>query len=699
MSEHESDASSFDTTNSSTQTNIFLKLSPNGHIFADWSDLPRHPTVRQCVIHYKSLNNNRSHALRVSHKKNNGYLKKIETGHRYEVHVCAVDNSNKILASTQRAQIQTIACNEAPRLRVTKSSPDSIWLEWEKPDEVKLSDITTYKIKINGLTQICVPPTENRYVINDGKSGERYIFQIEMIRNDGKKNSSIPVSINWPCVTIPKCHAIVNGSDELIFCWGDSISINDGNIESYTLHLYDSKENLLSKCGPYSPECRQIWIKDVAKGVYNYILEIKLANSNKSIYSIPMKIECGRESRLPILTYNYTDSNNEKQLFNMIYHLINIRDNMKSKRFFDKCDNQLQQILSILTHLTDSIRLNLMIESNSNKSALKTYQLIIDNQECSKPIPGSVKEYPLELPRRDRPYEIAISVIPDFDGIKSKKIVVEASGQLSFFCMHFDQRQPAESCFYVDTLHREKQLKQSIHQGLLKTPQIMNNIEVYDINENKIIRLPSEGRARRLSILFFYINQCIPSMNHLEYFSNYASNNRAQYNYLSINCTQMDIDDLKETNKDLTDIQCYTDFSSEDFEYEEKHNDKPIHEILEIDGVPMYFILDFSNRIVWKGRLCIQDQTEYDSAMNHIITEVNQIKCSPDKCKLCQYCSMDENRVKSELNTLDRDLQYLLQQRFSQSAKKQQDGEKQNKKRQIVSMKNISNNKKDNRYH
>ncbi|CAF4385981.1 unnamed protein product, partial [Adineta steineri] len=117
---------------------------------------------------------------------------------------------------------------------------------------------------------------------------------------------------------------------------------------------------------------------------------------------------------------------------------------MKSKRFFDKCDNQLQQILSILTHLTDSIRLNLIIESNSNKSALKTYQLIIDNYECNKPIPGSVKEYPLELPRRDRPYEIAISVTPDFDGIKSKKIVVEASGQLSFFCRHFDQRQSAE---------------------------------------------------------------------------------------------------------------------------------------------------------------------------------------------------------------------------------------------------------------
>jgi hypothetical protein len=64
----------------------------------------------------------------------------------------------------------------------------------------------------------------------------------------------------------------------------------------------------------------------MAKGVYIYMLEIKLVNSKKSIFSIPMKIECGRESRLPILTYNYADSNNERQLINMAYRLINIRD-------------------------------------------------------------------------------------------------------------------------------------------------------------------------------------------------------------------------------------------------------------------------------------------------------------------------------------------------------------------------------------
>jgi len=62
------------------------------------------------------------------------------------------------------------------------------------------------------------------------------------------------------------------------------------------------------------------------KGVYHYILEIKLANSNKSIHSKPMKIECGRESQAPILTCDYIDLYNRKQLIHMTYHLINIRD-------------------------------------------------------------------------------------------------------------------------------------------------------------------------------------------------------------------------------------------------------------------------------------------------------------------------------------------------------------------------------------
>jgi hypothetical protein len=56
-----------------------------------------------------------------------------------------------------------------------------------------------------------------------------------MSGKDGKMISSLPVNIKWPGVTIPKRHVHVNGCEELIICWGDSTSINDGNIESYTV--------------------------------------------------------------------------------------------------------------------------------------------------------------------------------------------------------------------------------------------------------------------------------------------------------------------------------------------------------------------------------------------------------------------------------------------------------------------------------
>jgi hypothetical protein len=60
MSEQESDVLASHSINSKLQqTKISLKLLPNGHIFVDWSDLPKHRTFRQCIIHYKSLNNNR----------------------------------------------------------------------------------------------------------------------------------------------------------------------------------------------------------------------------------------------------------------------------------------------------------------------------------------------------------------------------------------------------------------------------------------------------------------------------------------------------------------------------------------------------------------------------------------------------------------------------------------------------------------
>ncbi|CAF1289625.1 unnamed protein product [Rotaria sordida] len=704
MSEHESDVVLFHSTNPNIQTKIyrtkiFLKLLSNGHIFVDWSDLPKHKNTRQCVIHYKSLNNNRSHAIRVSRQKRNVILEKIESGHLYEIHVCTVDESNRIIASSERAQIQTIMSNEAPTLRVTKSTPDFITLEWEKSNDVKLSDIELYKLIINGNSKAMLPSTENKFVVNDGKFGKRYVFRLEMTQKDQKIISSLPVNVDWPGVTMPKLHAFVNGTEELIICWGDSRSINDGNIESYMLHLYDSEGRLLNQFGPNSAECRQVWIKDMIKGVYFYVLEIKLANSNKSIYSKPMKIECGRESSIPILTCDYSDANNQKRLVNMAYHLINIRDNMKSKRLFEKCENQLKRILSTLNDLTDSVHLNLTIESKSNDNIPRKYYLIIDGQENPAPMPCFVKDFPLELPRRDKPYALAVSVTPALYGTKSNTVLVEASDHFSFFCAHFHQQRSIESCSYIQTLSYEKQLARSMHQGLIKSPKMMTNIQVYDLNENKIVSLPLLGNVHRLTIILFYINGCIPSKMHLNYFSTYASSHCTKYNFISINCNQNDIDDLKNFTENLTDIQCYTDFSSEDFKYEQKENKTSLHELLSIDGVPSYFVLDFSGHVVWKGRLCISNQLKYDSAMDHIIARVNQLQCSTENCELCYYSSMNDTCIDSELNNTARNLQLIIQQRLEQYGNKQLEKEKHNRTRQIVSMKQKSTEINDNEYY
>jgi hypothetical protein len=55
MSEQESNNSLFYTANSQ----IILKLLPNGYIHVDLSTLPKQRNARQYVIHYKSLNTNR----------------------------------------------------------------------------------------------------------------------------------------------------------------------------------------------------------------------------------------------------------------------------------------------------------------------------------------------------------------------------------------------------------------------------------------------------------------------------------------------------------------------------------------------------------------------------------------------------------------------------------------------------------------
>jgi hypothetical protein len=56
-----------------------------------------------------------------------------------------------------------------------------------------------------------------------------------MTRKDGKVVSSIPISVRWPGVTMPEHHVFINGCEQFIICWGDSTSINNGNIESYTV--------------------------------------------------------------------------------------------------------------------------------------------------------------------------------------------------------------------------------------------------------------------------------------------------------------------------------------------------------------------------------------------------------------------------------------------------------------------------------
>ncbi len=61
-----------------------------------------------------------------------------------------------------------------------KSTPDFIWLEWEKSDNIPLTDIICYKLIINGQTKALLPSTETKYVVNDGELGQRYIFQIEV---------------------------------------------------------------------------------------------------------------------------------------------------------------------------------------------------------------------------------------------------------------------------------------------------------------------------------------------------------------------------------------------------------------------------------------------------------------------------------------------------------------------------------------
>ena len=86
---------------------------------------------------------------------------------------------------------------------------------------------------------------------------------------------------------------------------------------------------------------------------------------------------------------------------------------MKSNQWRERCEKQLEQTLSTFANLTgyfcsshdwfisflstDLIRLTLTIESKSSENNLKSYRLIIDEQETSMSMPTLVKEFPLEV--------------------------------------------------------------------------------------------------------------------------------------------------------------------------------------------------------------------------------------------------------------------------------------------------------------
>ena len=57
--------------------------------------------------------------MRVSRRDENYVLTKVQPGHLYEIHVCAVDRADRILESSDRTQIQTKTLNQAPTLRLT----------------------------------------------------------------------------------------------------------------------------------------------------------------------------------------------------------------------------------------------------------------------------------------------------------------------------------------------------------------------------------------------------------------------------------------------------------------------------------------------------------------------------------------------------------------------------------------------------
>ena len=92
-----------------------------------------------------------------------------------------------------------------------------------------------------------------------------------MIDKGGRMFASVPITMKWPAVTLPKQKVIVNGNDEILISWGDSISINDAKIDSFTVR----GETLLKASS------ETIWL-------------------SRSICTMPMAINWERWDRIPL---------------------------------------------------------------------------------------------------------------------------------------------------------------------------------------------------------------------------------------------------------------------------------------------------------------------------------------------------------------------------------------------------------------
>ena len=198
------------------------------------------------------------------------------------------------------------------------------------------------------------------------------------------------------------------------------------------VYLFDSDGELLKTIGPNSSECRQVWIKDLIPSPYSYILEIGLANSTRCIWSKQRKVECGQQSIAPVLTCEYTESDERRQLIDMTYQLLQLRDryvesfverpclilsfSLKSRGLLDKCEDQLEQTLRTLMDYTgiaskkpsppglfsvliDSNRLMLKMESTSSDKTSRNHLLLVDGQRSTTAIPWFINEFPLAVGR------------------------------------------------------------------------------------------------------------------------------------------------------------------------------------------------------------------------------------------------------------------------------------------------------------